>query len=136
MWARPLLSRHGRIGTYDGTRLRIYVNGALASSTPYTTPLANSATNLRIGSGAGIGYPWSGPLDDVRIYNRALSATEVKQLYNSSANTVGHSNVIISNGTPARSSQCRRALHPLVGKSGRRSTFLAPMTMCGPMALL
>jgi hypothetical protein len=30
----------------------------------------------------GFEEPFKGRIDDVRIYNRALSATEIKQLYN------------------------------------------------------
>ena len=41
---------------------------------------------------------WLGKIDDVRVYNRALSATEIKQLYNLGAANVGHSNAMISNG--------------------------------------
>ena len=33
-------------------------------------------------SGGWQAYSWKGPLDDVRIYDRALSAAEVTQLYN------------------------------------------------------
>jgi Concanavalin A-like lectin/glucanases superfamily len=32
--------------------------------------------------GVNAPYQWQGKLDDVRIYNRALSADEVKRLYN------------------------------------------------------
>ena len=37
-------------------------------------------------------------MDDVRVYNRQLSQSEVTQLYKSGAVTVGHSNAIISDG--------------------------------------
>jgi hypothetical protein len=38
--------------------------------------------NLQIGSDAGGGDHFLGSLDDIHIYNRALSTTEVSQLYN------------------------------------------------------
>jgi Concanavalin A-like lectin/glucanases superfamily len=54
--------------------------------------------DLYIGLDPNAYFPFNGSLDDVRIYNRALSATEVKQLYSSGAVTIGHSNALISNG--------------------------------------
>ena len=37
--------------------------------------------SLIIGARIDLEYPFTGPIDDVRIYNRALSAAEVKTLY-------------------------------------------------------
>jgi hypothetical protein len=56
----------------NGSNWRIYVDGVL-ENTPWT---------LRIGHESGSVYWFPGTIDDVRIYNRALSAAEVKQLYN------------------------------------------------------
>jgi Concanavalin A-like lectin/glucanases superfamily len=44
---------------------------------------ASNGSSVEIGSGSGgTNYFFPGKIDDVRVYNRALSATEVKQLYN------------------------------------------------------
>jgi serine/threonine protein kinase len=58
----------------------VYVNGRRIASINYQhkNPANNHA--LRVGSGNGRHY-WKGDLDDIRIYNRALSAKEVKALY-------------------------------------------------------
>lgn len=53
-----------------------------------TTRVANSAQTTQnfpfnIGVGLTNGYSWNGGLDDVRLYNRALSATESLNLYQS-----------------------------------------------------
>ena len=65
----------------DGSSLSIYVDGAFrASSTQTVTPAAN-AYPLYITAPT---YTLDGLIDDVRIYNRALSANEISQLYNSS----------------------------------------------------
>jgi hypothetical protein len=74
------------VGTYDGSNIKLYINGVLVSSAAYSTLINNSSNVLRIGSGTnntGAAYPWIGALDEVRIYNRALTATEVAGLYQS-----------------------------------------------------
>src|SRR5205823_7816810 len=64
-------------GTYDGTTARIYVNGQLAASVPFSGNIGDSST-WRIGAyGSSVFGAFGGTLDEVRIYNRALSAGEV-----------------------------------------------------------
>jgi hypothetical protein len=70
-------------GTYDGSALRIYVNGVLDASRPVTgttcansEPLAVGAKNRTV-TGVTEAY-FDGRLDDVRVYGRALSAAEIK----------------------------------------------------------
>ena len=64
--------------TYDGATLRLYVNGTLSSSRARTGLIVPSGGALRIGGNNA--WPdefFEGLIDEVRIYNRALSATEV-----------------------------------------------------------
>lgn len=66
-------------GTWDGTTWRIYWNGVLDNSAVNTGPVATTR-NVYIGAVDINGSPgqyWSGRVDDVRIYNRALSAAEI-----------------------------------------------------------
>ncbi len=63
--------------TYDGTTLRMYVNGTQVSSKAVSGSMAASTGVLSIG-GNGIWGEWfAGMVDEVRVYNRALPATEV-----------------------------------------------------------
>jgi hypothetical protein len=68
-------------GTYDGSALRIYVDGQqVGSGTPLSTPIAYGLPNndLYFGSYlgcAGLDYP--GVMDNVEIWNRALSPGDV-----------------------------------------------------------
>jgi len=62
-------------GTFDGSTLRIYINGNLAGSLAGSLGLANSAP-LLIG-GSGTCATFGGALDEVAIYGRALSPTEI-----------------------------------------------------------
>ncbi len=82
------------IGTYDGSETKIYFNGVLAGSSTnqpdgqnrsITGNLKSTNQERRIGAGSGGGYYTDGTADEVRIYNRALSATEVSTLYNRSS---------------------------------------------------
>jgi hypothetical protein len=64
-------------GTYDGATLRLYVNGALVVSQAFTGPIFTSTGALRIGGNAIWGEYFTGRIDDLRIYNRALSLAEI-----------------------------------------------------------
>ena len=70
--------------TRDTTTWRFYVDGAQAGSTFIGNPNAysNGATFGSNGSPSEDYYFNNGYLDDVRIYNRALSAAEIMALYN------------------------------------------------------
>ncbi len=67
----PLNTWSHLAATYDGATMRLYVNGVQVASAAQTGPIANSSQPLTIGSN------WSGLIDEVRIYNRALSAGQI-----------------------------------------------------------
>jgi hypothetical protein len=72
------------VATYDGLTKNLYINGSLNVSISYTFP-ANWNTGF-MGEGiggdfAGQAETFDGVIDDVRIYNRALSTSEVAELY-------------------------------------------------------
>jgi len=62
--------------TYDGTEARIYVNGQLDVSMDVSGELTESNNELRIGRGEPSGY-FVGMIDDVRLYNHALTESEL-----------------------------------------------------------
>src|SRR5207253_2520281 len=64
--------------TYDGAVVRTYVNGVLAGSQTATGPIVTSSGVLRLG-GDSLGSEWfAGTLDEVRVYNRALTQAEIQ----------------------------------------------------------
>ncbi len=68
--------------TNDGSVLRLYRNGVLTSSAAVTgAPVASTGT-LQLGASRVSGENFNGKLDDARVYNRALSASEVLALFN------------------------------------------------------
>jgi hypothetical protein len=64
--------------TYDGTTVRMYVNGVQVGTKPQTGSLVSSTQPLRIG-GDAIWPEWfKGHIDEVRVYNRALTAAQLQ----------------------------------------------------------
>jgi len=71
-------------GVYDGSQITVYVDGVAGAPVANTGNINNSSKSLRIsgfGEGAQNPHHITGLVDDVRIYDRALSAEEVQQLY-------------------------------------------------------
>jgi fibronectin type 3 domain-containing protein len=64
--------------TYDGVNLKLYVNGTLTATRAVTGQILTSTGQLRIG-GNNVWPEWFwGDLDEIRVYNRALSAAEIQ----------------------------------------------------------
>ncbi|WP_406740655.1 LamG-like jellyroll fold domain-containing protein [Streptomyces atratus] len=85
------------VGTYSSSakELKLYVQGTLVGTTPYSTPW-DARRGLQIGAGSYSGQTKSffpGAIDDVRIFDKPVSATEVTSLYNKQP---------IGSGRPAR----------------------------------
>lgn len=76
--------------TYDGTNLRMYVDGKNVSNPIASGSISSSSTPFLIGAQyntGSISHYFNGQIDDVRIYNYALSAAQVKKLYNGGFST-------------------------------------------------
>jgi len=71
------------VGVREGTTMRIYVNGQLEGSGTQAL-FTYTSSNVYFGwNGGYVGASYfDGKLDDVRIYNRVLSASEIQALYN------------------------------------------------------
>jgi len=75
---------HFLAGTYDGTQIALYIDGKLVDSVVDAGTLGINNKDLYIGRavpGFEAGYFFDGNIDDVQIYNRALSGGEIQQLY-------------------------------------------------------
>jgi hypothetical protein len=64
--------------TYDGVTERLYINGVLATSRAQTGNVQTSTGVLHIGGDNVWGEHYQGLIDELRIYNRALSVSEIQ----------------------------------------------------------
>ena len=64
--------------TYDGTTLRLFINGVQRATRATTGNMFVTTGPLKFGGNAMWGEYFAGQLDEIRIYNRALSATEIQ----------------------------------------------------------
>ena len=67
--------------TYDNSTLKLFLNNQLISSVNRVNALQAITTSLNIGGNA---YFFYGKIDDIRIYNRALTVSEINAIYNES----------------------------------------------------
>lgn len=74
---------HHYAATYDGSIAKLYVDGVVVGSLATSGNIAYSGTPLNIGRYDGGSYTFNGDIDDVRLYNRALTQAEVQQQYQS-----------------------------------------------------
>jgi Concanavalin A-like lectin/glucanases superfamily len=73
----------------------LFVDGInIATTLAANKTLPATLTGVTIGAWNPTGQYYTGALDDVRIYNRALSAQEVQQLYALGTANIGHSNTV------------------------------------------
>ena len=89
---------HNYAGTYDGSNMRLYVDGALVATQAQTGTIAGNSS----GVGVNLGYDTfdgrylSGSLDDARIYNAKLTDAAIASLY-------GEANFSVTGLTPTGS---------------------------------
>lgn len=75
---------HHIVCVYNGSELQVYQNGVFAGSTPCTGNIPATTVNMLMGRQAdGLSSErFSGSVDELRIYNRALRPDEIKTIYN------------------------------------------------------
>lgn len=74
---------HHVAGTYKGSSVKLYIDGVLESSVSASGNLYNNAQVVQMGGRPAFGNYFQGSIDELAIYNRALSASEITELYNS-----------------------------------------------------
>lgn len=75
------------VGTYDQQYLKLYINGQYNNQAAYTKTIYQGSQKFAIGGIPHMETSYfnngiNGQVDDVRVYNYALTATQVKNLYN------------------------------------------------------
>lgn len=128
--------------SYDSAsgNVKIYINGNLDGTGNVGTTTWAASTGLFIGRWASATYYFPGYMDDVRLYSRALSGDEVKNLYNYAPGPVGYwkmdesswtndcatLSVIDSSGQNNNGTSCPNTTGPTAttrGRYGRAGTF-------------
>lgn len=76
--------------SYDHQIISIYINGVLVTSqtTGFNFPIQFESIECEVGMSSGGQYPYAGLIDDVAIWNRSLSQTEINELYNGSSSGI------------------------------------------------
>jgi hypothetical protein len=73
-------------GTFDGTSLKLYINGVLDTNLNSSLVIPTNAVALRLGADLAGGSAFKGLIDEVMLFNRALSAAEIQSVYNAGTN--------------------------------------------------
>ncbi|MCY2929358.1 MAG: LamG domain-containing protein, partial [Planctomycetota bacterium] len=73
-------------GVYDGATVKLYVNGHLEREEKYCGQIRSDRAPVHLGGGKLFGVDWGnhftvhGTIDEVMIFNRALSAAEIRRI--------------------------------------------------------
>ena len=71
---------HHILCTYDGTSTSIYVDGELKNSISMSGTLRTTTQNIFAGANPYPTHFFNGAIDDIRIWSRALSETEIQDM--------------------------------------------------------
>ena len=71
------------VGTWDGNLIKLYVNGVLEKTGPRTGTIPSSIIPVKIGSSSSSARWFNGIIDEVNLWNQALTQAEVTQVYSS-----------------------------------------------------
>ncbi|MBI3464375.1 MAG: PKD domain-containing protein [Planctomycetes bacterium] len=105
--------------TYDGAVLRLYLNGIEASNAARTGTVEPSVHPLQIGGDSIYGQFFAGLIDEIRIYNRALSIAEIQGDMNAPVGSLLSLSGDRATGTSA-GTLTHDALQPLVNEAMAR----------------
>jgi len=80
------------VGVYDGANLRIYKNGVEVGVMAYSQTITEVTEALFIGNDLADQYDdkWLGSIDEVKIWSRALNATEVQDIYSNESSGINY----------------------------------------------
>lgn len=91
---------------YDGTNTKIYIDGKLVSTNSVTGNIRTNTENLYIGKSVNNWYPYylNADVSSIRIYNRALTNSEITALYQQVTKS-------IKNGVSSNTDQCTKEIN-------------------------
>ena len=77
------------VGTYDGSNMKIYINGSLDQTKARSGTIPTNSANLGIGHDGANSLTFDGKIAASSIYNRALTLSEVQQNFNAQRGRFG-----------------------------------------------
>ena len=85
---------HHVVGTWDGSTVRVYVDGTVGGTTASTSSMNDSSLPTLIGgiqtpAGGYLDGDWNGKVANVKVYNKSLSSSEISQNFNAIRNRFG-----------------------------------------------
>jgi len=93
-WTNPNFAAqngwHHSIMTYDGNTLSTYLDNEVISTNRHSKSIVSTNNPLTIGENGGGWEYFYGLIDDVRLYDRALSADEAESLYKMGAEVLNN----------------------------------------------
>jgi len=88
---------HHVAGTYDGMQLKLYVDGILSGVTNHIGSISTNTYNVNIGRNSeATDRFYEGLIDDVRIYDKALSQAEIVSIMDGTSGSVSNYHPITS----------------------------------------
>jgi uncharacterized protein (TIGR03437 family) len=115
--------------TYNGAQIVLYINGAPVSSKAQTGSILASTKPLQIGGDNDYGQYFKGVIDEVRVYNRALAASEIQTDMITPVSVAG---AVTSSQTPAVvKTQAAVSVAPAVNAAQTAATFTGAVSFLG-----
>jgi hypothetical protein len=71
------------VGTWDGSLIKLYINGVLEKTGTRTGTIPSSTIPVKIGSSSSNARWFNGIIDEVNLWDRALTQEEVTEVYSS-----------------------------------------------------
>lgn len=99
---------HYAVVTYDGSTVRLYIDGTQVASTPTSgaTPDNTGTQPFRVGANSrSLSLYFTGNADEVRVWNRAISPTEVTAAYNNGVFDTSGQQIYLPFGTSTPQNQ-------------------------------
>ena len=108
--------------TYDGSNIKIYIDGILTTTTAYTTDPSYPGSgnlNMKLGAWGFSGYEryFNGNIYQASLYNRALSASEILQNYNAKKKKYDPDENIVTNGLVLNIDPSKNTSYPGTGNT-------------------
>lgn len=92
--SRPYNQWEFVVMVYNGSSLKMYINGKEENSLNVSGNIGYSNMGFYIGKNTVYDQFFKGKIDDVRLYNRALSSCEIRYLYNNCTGQIDAVNLI------------------------------------------